>query len=319
MTAANHTATHLLQAALRRLLGAHVQQAGSLVAPDRLRFDFNHYQRVDEDQLRQVEREVNQQIFAALPVRAEETDYQTALNRGALAFFGEKYGDRVRTLAVGDYSFELCGGTHVRNTAEIMAFRIITEGSVATGVRRIEAVTGWGALQMAAEERELLKELSALLQTEPAQLTEKVRALLATEAKLKKDLDAIARKAALAEGEELFAAVQEIGGHYYLVAKMTTASMDLMRETVDRFKDKYRSGVILLGAAQDDKVNFVAGVTKDLTAKLQAGNLVKQVAAITGGGGGGRPELAQAGGKNVDKLDEALREGERLIRTGLEG
>ena len=146
MTAANHTATHLLHAALRRLLGTHVQQAGSLVAPDRLRFDFNHYQRVDEDQLRQMEKEVNQQIFAALPVRAEETDYQTALDRGALAFFGEKYGDRVRTLAVGDYSLELCGGTHVRNTAEVMAFRIINEGSVATGVRRIEAVTGWAGI-----------------------------------------------------------------------------------------------------------------------------------------------------------------------------
>ena len=319
MTAANHTATHLLHTALRRLLGTHVQQAGSMVAPDRLRFDFNHYQRVDEDQLRQVEKEVNQRIFAALTVRAEETDYQTALDRGALAFFGEKYGDRVRTLEISDYSYELCGGTHVRNTAEIMSFRIITEGSVATGVRRIEAVTGWEALRMAADERDLLKELSALLQTESAQLCEKVRTLLATEAKLKKELEAIARKAALAEGEELFAAVQEIGGHHYLVAKMTAASMDLLRENVDRFKDKYRSGVILLGAAQDEKVNFVAGVTKDLTAKLQAGTLVKQVAAIAGGGGGGRPELAQAGGKNVAKLDEALQEGERLIRAGLEG
>ncbi|NLW59005.1 MAG: alanine--tRNA ligase [Firmicutes bacterium] len=319
MTAANHTATHLLHAALRRLLGTHVQQAGSLVAPDRLRFDFNHYQRVDEDQLRQMEKEVNQRIFAALPVRAEETDYQTALDRGALAFFGEKYGDRVRTLAVGDYSLELCGGTHVRNTAEVMAFRIINEGSVATGVRRIEAVTGWAALELAASERDLLKELAGLLQTEPAQLAEKVRALLATEAKLKKELETIARKAALAEGEEIFAAVKTIGGHHYLVAKMTAASLDFMRENVDRFKDKYRSGAILLGAVQGEKVNFVAGVTKDLTGKLQAGALVKQVAAIAGGGGGGRPELAQAGGKNVAQLDEALKEGERLIRAALEG
>ena len=163
MTAANHTATHLLHTALRRLLGTHVQQAGSMVAPDRLRFDFNHYQRVDEDQLRQVEKEVNQRIFAALTVAGPKRPPHSPLwTGGPSAFFGEKYGDRVRTLEISDYSYELCGGTHVRNTAEIMSFRIITEGSVATGVRRIEAVTGWEALRMATDERDLLKELSAL-------------------------------------------------------------------------------------------------------------------------------------------------------------
>ncbi len=319
MAAANHTATHLLHAALRRLLGTHLHQAGSLVARERLRFDFTHYQRVDEAELRQVEREVNQRIFDALPVQAEETDYQTALRRGALAFFGEKYGDRVRTVQIGEYSTELCGGTHVRNTAEIMAFRILSEGSVATGVRRIEAVTGWEALQMAEGERELLKEMAAMLQTEPAQLKEKIKALMETEGKLRRELEEVKREKALAEGEELFAGVREIGGRHYLVAKMTAASMELLRENVDRFKAKFGSGVILLGAVQDEKVHFVAGVTKDLTAKIQAGALVKQVAAIAGGGGGGRPELAQAGGKNPAKLNEALREGERLIQAGLEG
>lgn len=319
MAAANHTATHLLQAVLRRLLGSHLHQAGSLVSRERLRFDFTHYQRVDEDELRQIEREVNRQIFAALPVQVEETDYHTALERGALAFFGEKYGDRVRTVGIKDYSMELCGGTHVQNTAEIMSFRIIAEGSVATGVRRIEAVTGWEALKLAEQEKSLLQELAAVLQTEPAQLKEKIHALVEMEAKLKKELDEIKRQTALAEGEELFAAVKEIDGHHYLVAKMTEASMELLRENVDRFKDKFGSGVILLGAAQGEKVNFVAGVTKDLTAKVKAGMLVKEVATIAGGGGGGRPELAQAGGKNVAQLDEALREGERLIRTGLEG
>ena len=318
MAAANHTATHLLQAALRRQLGTHLHQAGSLVSPERLRFDFTHYQRVDEDQLRQVEREVNQQIFDALPVEISEIDYQSALDQGALAFFGEKYGDRVRTVRIGDYSMELCGGTHVRNTAEIMAFRIMAEGSVATGVRRIEAITGWEALQLAEQEKNQLQELATLLQTEPSQLKEKVSALVEAETKHQKELEAIKRQTALAEGEELFAGVQEIGGHSYLVATMTEASMELLRENVDRFKDKFGSGVILLGAAQGEKVNIVAGVSKDLTAKIQAGNLVKQVATITGGGGGGRPELAQAGGKNAAKLEEALREGERLIRAGLE-
>jgi len=319
MAAANHTATHLLHNALRRLLGTHLHQAGSLVARERLRFDFTHYQRVDEAELRQIEEEVNARIFAALPVQVEETDYQTALDRGALAFFGEKYGDRVRTVQVGDLSIELCGGTHVRNTAEIMAFRILSEGSVATGVRRIEAVTGWEALQMAAGERELIKELSAELQTEPAQLAEKVRVLVETESRLRQELAEVMRRKALEEGEALFAGVREWGGHHYLVAKMTAASMELLRENVDRFKEKFGSGVILLGSVQGEKVNFVAGVTKDLTGKVQAGSLVKQVAAIAGGGGGGRPEMAQAGGKNPAKLDAALREGERLIQAGLEG
>jgi len=318
MAAANHTATHLLQAALRRLLGTHLHQAGSLVARDRLRFDFTHYQRVDEAELRQVEKEVNERIFAALPVRVEETDYQTAVAQGALAFFGEKYGDRVRMVKIDDYSTELCGGTHVRNTAEIMAFRILSEGSVATGVRRIEAVTGWAALELAEAERELLKEAAALLQTEPAQLKERIKALLETENKLQRELEEVKREQALAEGETLFAGVREIGGHHYLVAKMTAASMELLRENVDRFKAKFGSGVILLGSVKEEKVNFVAGVTKDLTGKIQAGALVKQVAAIAGGGGGGRAELAQAGGKNPAKLDEALREAERLIRAGLE-
>jgi alanyl-tRNA synthetase len=318
MAAANHTATHLLHAALRRQLGTHLHQAGSLVSPERLRFDFTHYQRVDEDQLRKVEREVNQQIFAALSVEISESDYQSALDQGALAFFGEKYGDRVRTVKIGDYSMELCGGTHVSNTAEIMTFRIISEGSVATGVRRIEAVTGWEALQLAAREKNLLQELATLLQTEPNQLKEKVSALMEAETKHQKELEAIKRQFALAEGEEIFTGVQEHGGHSYLVAKMTEASMDLLRENVDRFKDKFGSGVILLGAIQGEKVNFVAGVSKDLTAKIQAGTLVKQVAAIADGGGGGRPELAQAGGKNTAKLEEALCEGERLIRASLE-
>jgi alanyl-tRNA synthetase len=315
MTAANHTATHLLQAALRKHVGTHLHQAGSFVSGERLRFDFTHYQRLSQELLDQVEMEVNRFIFAALSVKTEEMDYQTALNRGALAFFGEKYGQRVRTVEIADVSIELCGGAHVRNTSEIMGFRIISEGSVATGVRRIEAVTGWEALLLAEKEKTLIKELAEVFNVEPSQLKEKVSELIAEQTQLRKTLEEIERKTALAEGEEMLSKVKEAAGHRYLVAKMSEAPMEFLRENVDRLKDKLGSGVILLGAVQGAKVNFVAGVTPDLTSLVKAGEIVKAAASVAGGGGGGRPELAQAGGKNADQLDEALREGERFIRA----
>ncbi|NLW56391.1 MAG: alanine--tRNA ligase [Firmicutes bacterium] len=319
MAAANHTATHLLHAVLRRLVGSHLHQAGSFVSGERLRFDFTHYQRLEPELLNQVEQEVNRLIFAALPVKVEELDYEEALNRGALAFFGEKYADRVRTVAVGEVSMELCGGTHVKNSAEIMGFRILSEGSVAAGVRRIEAVTGWEALRLAEEEKNLVKELAELLHSEPHQLKEKVSEVLAEQARLKKALEELERKAALAEGEKILATVKEAGAHRYLVAKMNGLSMELLRENVDRFKDKLGSCVVLLGGVLGDKVNFVAGVTPDLTAKVKAGEVVKAAAQVAGGGGGGRPELAQAGGRETGKLEQALQEGERVIRSLLEG
>ncbi len=319
MAAANHTATHLLHAVLRRLVGAHLHQAGSYVSNERLRFDFTHYQRLEPELLNQVEQEVNRLIFAALPVKVEELDYEEALNRGALAFFGEKYGDRVRTVAVGGVSMELCGGTHVKNSAEILSFRILSEGSVAAGVRRIEAVTGWEALRLAEQDRKLVKELADLLHSEPQQLKEKVSEVLAEQARLKKTLEEQERKAAFAEGEKILATVKEAGGHRYLVAKMDGLAMELLRENVDRFKDKLGSCVVLLGGVLGEKVNFVAGVTPDLTGKVKAGEIVKAAAQVAGGGGGGRPELAQAGGKEPGKLEQALREGERVIRSLLEG
>lgn len=318
MAAANHSATHLLQSVLRRLVGTHLHQAGSFVSGERLRFDFTHYQRLEPELLNQIEQEVNRLIFAALPVKAEELDYEAAINRGALAFFGEKYADRVRLVEIGEASMELCGGTHVKNSAEIMGFRILSEGSVATGVRRIEAVTGWEALTLAEREKTLVKELAEFLHTEPHQLKEKVSEIVAEHARLKKILDDLERKAALIEGEEMLAAVEEAGGHHYLVAKMNDVTMELLRENVDRFKDKLGSCVVLLGAVQGEKVNFVAGVTSDLTAKVKAGEIVKAAAKVAGGGGGGRPELAQAGGKETSKLEQALQEGERVIRFLLE-
>ncbi|NLY88549.1 MAG: alanine--tRNA ligase [Firmicutes bacterium] len=320
MTAAHHTATHLLQAVLRKQLGAHIHQAGSLVAPDRLRFDFTHYQRLTAEELRWVEEEVNKLITSALPVWAEETSYQSAVDRGALAFFGEKYEERVRTVQVGGTSLELCGGTHVRNTAEILCFRILSEGSVSTGVRRIEAVAGVAALRRAAGERETLQEAAARLKVEPEKLVSRIEELLAEQARLTRAKEEEDRKHARAEREEILATrVREAGGHRYLVARCDGSGMELLRENIDYFKDKLGSCVALLGASNGGKVHFVAGVTSDLTGKIHAGQLVKKVAAITGGGGGGRPDLAQAGGKDAKKIDEALATGEKLIRELLEG
>jgi len=319
MTAAHHTATHLLQAALRKHLGAHLHQAGSLVAPDRLRFDFTHYQRLTPEELRRVEEEVNELITSGLPVWNEETSYQAAVDRGALAFFGEKYEERVRTVRVGEVSFELCGGTHVRNTAEILYFRILSEGSVATGVRRIEAVAGAAALRRAAGERETLQAAAALLKVEPEKLVSRIEELLAEQAKLTRAKEEEDRKQARAESEEILATrVREAGGVRYLVARCDGSSMELLRENIDYFKDKLGSCIALLGAATGGKVHFVAGVTSDLTGKVHAGELVKKVAVVTGGGGGGRPDLAQAGGKDANKIDEALANGEKLIRELLE-
>ena len=319
MTAAHHTATHLLQAVLRKELGDHVHQAGSLVAPDRLRFDFTHYQRLTAEELRRVEEGVNQLITSGLPVWTEVTGYQCAVDRGALAFFGEKYEEKVRAVQVGGVSLELCGGTHVRNTAEIFCFRILSEGSVATGVRRIEAVAGVPALRRAAGERETLQEAAALLKVEPEKLVSRIEELLAEQARLTRAKEEEARKQACVAREEILATrVREAGDYRYVVARCDGSGMELLRENIDYFKDKLGSCVALLGAASGGKVHFVAGVTADLTGKVHAGELVKKVAAITGGGGGGRPDLAQAGGKDAAKLDEALAAGEKLIRELLE-
>ena len=311
--ASHHTATHLLHAALRAVLGNHINQAGSLVAPDRLRFDFTHFEKVSAEQIRTIEQLVNEQISAAKAVETTETSYDEAVAQGATALFGEKYGDQVRVVKVLDFSHELCGGTHVRNTAQIQYFRILSEGSIATGVRRIEAVAGIAAIEMAELEREALAKAAALLRTETEHVPERVKALLADLAKAMRDAKTAAQARAGAQSAELLENVQQIYGASLLVARMDGLSADLLREAVDRFKSRYSTGIVLLGGLVEDKPFFVAGVTKDLTAKIQAGAIVKEVAAVTGGGGGGRPDMAQAGGKDAAKLDEALTKGKNLI------
>ncbi len=313
-TAANHTATHLLQAALRQVLGDHVHQSGSSVTPERLRFDFTHFEKISDDQLAAVESLVNRVIGQGITVCTEETTYDAAVAAGAMALFGEKYGDRVRMVQVPGFSTELCGGTHVTNTAQIRWFRIVSESSVATGVRRIEAVTGDEAFRIAGAERRTLEEICALLKTDASQALLKLQALVDDYNKLQKELAKAGQDQAAQQVKELFAQIKTAPAGRFLVARVDGLSIELMREAVDKLRDQMGSGVALLGAVTEGKVTFVAGVTKDLTAKVQAGAIIKRVAAEAGGGGGGRPDLAQAGGKDAAKVDQALAVGAKLIQ-----
>jgi alanyl-tRNA synthetase len=316
-TACNHTATHLLQAALRQVLGSHLHQSGSSVTPERLRFDFTHFEKVTEAQLEQVETLVNEAIAQGIAVRTEQKSYQEAVDSGAMALFDEKYGDIVRVVQVPGVSTELCGGTHVANTAQIRVFRIVAESSVATGVRRIEAVTGTAALALFNQERHILTNICQAVKTDTAQVVGKVHHLVAEEQRLTKELNQIGQAQAASQVKQLFDRIREHNGVKYMVARIDGLNMEQLREAVDQLRERMGSGIALLGAINEGKVAFVAGVTKDLTAKVQAGSLVKTVAAVTGGSGGGRPDLAQAGGKDASQIDQALQTGERLLRQAL--
>ena len=301
-TACNHTSTHLLQAALRQVLGDHIHQAGSLVTPERLRFDFNHFEKITADQLREVESLVNKVIAASVTVCTEELSYQEAVKSGATALFNEKYGDRVRVVKVAGVSSELCGGTHVSNTAQIRVFRIISESSVATGVRRIEAVTANEALKLYAQERETLAEINGILKTDSNQVVNRINSLTTDYNRLLKEVVKNSQDQAAEQVAELFEKITEFNGIKYIVARVDGLSMELLRTAVDRLRDQMGSGVAILGSVNDSKPAFVVGVTKDLTPKVQAGNLIKAIAAATGGSGGGRPDLAQAGGRTNRRL-----------------
>jgi alanyl-tRNA synthetase len=304
----NHTATHLLHAALRQALGTHVKQAGSLVAPDRLRFDFTHYAALDQQDLLDIEDLVNQQVLANEEIRTEEMDVDAAVNSGAMALFGEKYGDRVRVVSVGDggFSKELCGGTHVRRTGDIGLFKIISEGSVAAGTRRIEAVTGEGVLSQLRETSQTLGLLSDALHAKPEGLLQAVEKLAESEKKLRKELEAQQMKRAASQAGDLAKGARDVKGVRVVSARVEVTDRSAMRQMVDELRAMLQSGVIVLGSVSDGKVTLIAAVTKDLTGKLDAGKIVKQAAAIVEGGGGGRKDLAEAGGKNPAKLDESI-------------
>ncbi|MBK1725440.1 alanine--tRNA ligase [Halorhodospira neutriphila] len=305
-TVRNHSATHLLHKALRELLGDHVQQKGSLVAPDRLRFDFAHYEAPSREQLEQIERRVNAQILANLPAEAEHMAFDEAVQTGAMALFGEKYGDTVRVVSLGDYSRELCGGTHVRRSGDIGLFKIVEETGVAGGVRRIEAITGERAVNWAQEVDGRLRRLGELLRVSPENLEVKAEQLAERTREQDKEIERLKQKLATQAGRSLADEAQEVAGVRVLAARVEGSGKGL-RETLDQLKNQLGSGVILLAAVEGEKVQLVAGVTKDLTGRLAAGDLVNHVAIQVGGRGGGRADFAQAGGKEPEKLDEALR------------
>ncbi|MDM8349187.1 alanine--tRNA ligase [Pseudomonas sp. sp1636] len=306
-TALNHSATHLLHAALRQVVGEHVQQKGSLVDSQRLRFDFSHFEAITPAQLKLLEDIVNTQVRLNSAVETVETDIETAKQKGAMALFGEKYGDQVRVLSMGgDFSVELCGGTHVSRTGDIGLFKITSEGGVAAGVRRIEAVTGGAAFAYLNAAEEQLKEAAALVKGSRDNLLDKLTAVLERNRQLEKELEQFKAKAASAAGNDLAGAAVAVKGVKVLSARVDGLDGKAMLAMVDQLKNKLGSAVILLGGVQDDKVVLVAGVTQDLTGKLKAGELMKQAAAAVGGKGGGRPDMAQGGGTDSAALDGAL-------------
>ncbi len=307
-TRRNHTATHLLHAALRQVLGAHVKQAGSLVAPDRLRFDFAHVGAVTREELTEIERIVNAHVLSNIPVRTEVKDTQDAIAAGAMALFGEKYGDRVRVVSIPGCSVELCGGTHVRWTGDIGLVRIGSEGGVAAGVRRIEAVTGFESLTAFQQDREELARLGSALNARPGELATKLGTLQDEHKRLARDLQHARMNAAMGGGAAGGPSddVIEVAGVKLVAREVAGLDKDGLRTLVDQHRSRIKSGVVILASPSDGKVTVVVGVTRDLTKKVPAGQVVKQLAPIVGGGGGGRPDFAEAGGKNPAKIGEML-------------
>ncbi|MDU2241340.1 MAG: alanine--tRNA ligase [Paenibacillus sp.] len=315
-TVKNHTATHLLHKALKETLGEHVNQAGSLVEPQRLRFDFSHLGSISPEELAEIERRVNEQIWNALPVTTSLKPIDEAKAMGAMALFGEKYGDIVRVVQIGDYSLELCGGCHVNNSAEIGLFKIVSESGIGSGVRRIEAVTGRGAYLFMDGQLDLLKQAAGLLKSNVNDVPKRVEGLFQQLKELGRENESLQSKLSVIEAGELTSQVVSVGQTQLLAARVQAGSMDALRTLADELKAKLPDAVLVLGAPSEDKVNFVVVVPKEEVARgLHAGKLVKEVAAVCGGGGGGRPDMAQAGGKDAGKLDEALKKAAEWIAS----
>jgi len=303
----NHSATHLMNAALRNVLGSHVLQKGSLVAADRLRFDFSHNSPVSAAELKQIEEQVNAEILSNSGVDKEVMGIEAAREKGALALFGEKYGDEVRVVSMGgDYSIEFCGGCHVDRTGDIGLFKITSESGISAGVRRIEAVTGHGALALVEKEESILRDTAALLKSGTDEILDKLTGLISQNKALEKQLEQMKSKMAASAGDDLSASAVELAGSKVLVAKLEGFNPKSLRDTMDQLKNKLGTSVIVLGSAGDGKVNLVAGVSKDLTDRVKAGELVNMVAQQVGGKGGGRPDMAMAGGSEPEKLPAAL-------------
>ena len=312
--ARNHTATHLLQAALRKVLGTHVNQAGSLVTPERLRFDFTHFSPMTNEELAEVEKEVNRQIMKNVELEIEEMPVDDAIKKGAMALFGEKYGDIVRVVNVPGFSCELCGGSHVPNTSVIGSFRIVGESGTGTGIRRIEAVTGKAAHERAVADAVLLQEAATLLKSKEEDIPAKIEQLLTALKEAEREVAQLSHKLATSSLDDILAAKEEIHGVSVTAASVTVDSAEGLRDMADMVLDKV-GGIVLLGAVQGDKVSFVCKVDKELTKQgYHAGKIVKAAAVAAGGGGGGRPDMAQAGGKDPQKLEEALKAGKEAVQ-----
>ena len=315
----NHTATHLLHESLRRTLGDHVGQMGSLVAPDRLRFDFSHFAAVEPEQLREIEERVNEQIRADLEVSAFQEELEKAKAMGAQALFGEKYEDQVRVVRIGDFSLELCGGTHVRSTGEIGAFDLLSESGIAAGVRRSEALTGEGAERAARQRRQVLADLGSRLNAAPEELADKIEALLGRNRQLERSLDELRRRVAALETSDLSNGSREVEGVRVVARRTEAEDVPSLRAMADGLRESLGSGVGVLGADIGGKVSFIAVVTDDLIKGrgLKAGDIVRGVAQLAGGSGGGKPHLAQAGGRDPGKLDEALEQVAGIVEQQL--
>jgi len=315
----NHTATHLLQAAMQRILGDHIKQAGSLVEPDRLRFDFTHFSPVSAEELRRIETEVNTQIRRNAAVQSSEMAAEAAKQAGAMALFGEKYGDVVRVISIDDYSLELCGGTHASAAGDIGLFHIVSEGGIAAGVRRIEAVTGARALELVQQQQETLNGAAGLVKTDPDQLPQRLAKLLEHQKELEREIGKLRSELQSGQAGDLLANAVDVNGVKVLAARVESMNGKQLREMADKLRDKLGSGVLALGCELDGKANLLVAVSKDLTDRLHAGQLIGKLAAGIGGRGGGRPDLAQAGGSEPAKLATTLEQTAELVGQHLTG
>lgn len=314
----NHSATHLLHKALRTVLGTHVEQAGSYVSAERLRFDFTHFAAMTADEIKEVERLVNDAIFASYDVHTDEMSIDEARNRGAMALFGEKYGEVVRVVDMGGYSIELCGGAHLKNTAQVGSFKILSENGVAAGVRRIEAVTGKEALKHYQAQEDEIKEICRLVKSTPDKLLARLEQLLAEQKETAKELEKLKAKMAGGAADEMLNSKVEIGGVAVLAAEVKDMDGNALRTMGDQLKQKLGSGVVVLASGKDGKVNLMAMATDDVVKKgAHAGNIIKAAAAVCGGGGGGRPNMAQAGGKDASKIADALEKAKAVVAEQL--
>ena len=317
-TSRNHSATHLLQKALRTVLGTHVEQAGSYVSAERLRFDFTHFAALTEQELKEVENIVNEKIFESLPINTCEKSIDEARQMGAMALFGEKYGDVVRVVTMGDFSIELCGGAHLTNTAQVGSFKIISENGIAAGVRRIEALTGTEALKYYQSQEEQIKNICKVVKTNTENVVNRVEQIVAEQKEMSKEIEKLKSKLAGSAVEEILSQKQEISGVSVVCAKVQDADGNALKTIGDQLKVKLVSGVVVLASGKGDKVNLLAMATDDVVKKgVHAGNIIKAAAACCGGGGGGRPNMAQAGGKDASKMEQALEKAKEVIQQQL--